>query len=185
MCMGPAHRLGGFVGGAALATALHQPLWVAVASAGIATVTAGGRPSPDVDQFKGWRLADKLTPDELLGKGGPMQHRGITHFWGIPLAAAVAVVVFVPGLWIAWAALAGWASHLLLDWVFGQRAWGRGPGIPLTGIWWGHHGLGLDAGGLVERFVLMPILALAGPVILAWPQIPALTHGATAAWHAL
>jgi hypothetical protein len=55
----------------------------------------------------------------------------------------------------------------------------------VAGIWWGHHGLGLDAGGLVERFVLMPILALAGPVILAWPQIPALTHGATAAWHAL
>jgi hypothetical protein len=160
MCMAPCHRLGGFVAGAALAAATHQPLWVAVASAGIATVAAAGRLSPDVDQFKGWRLADKLTPDEMLGKGGP-------------------------GLWIAWAALAGWVSHLLLDWAFGQAdPWAhRGPGIPVW-PWWGHVGLGLDAGGLLERFVLTPALVVAGAVVLAWPYAAPFVRTATTAWEA-
>jgi membrane-bound metal-dependent hydrolase YbcI (DUF457 family) len=184
MCMAPCHRLGGFVAGAALAAATHQPLWVAVASAGIATVAAAGRLSPDVDQFKGWRLADKLTPDEMLGKGGPLQHRGITHFWGLPLAASVAVSGS-PGLWIAWAALAGWVSHLLLDWAFGQAdPWAhRGPGIPVW-PWWGHVGLGLDAGGLLERFVLTPALVVAGAVVLAWPYAAPFVRTATTAWEA-
>jgi hypothetical protein len=79
MCMRPAHQLGGFVAGAALAMYAHQPLWVAVPSAAVASLTAGGRFSPDADQYKGWKLFDKYTPDELLGRGGPLQHRGITH----------------------------------------------------------------------------------------------------------
>jgi hypothetical protein len=64
MCMAPAHHWGGFVAGAALAVYAHQPLWVAVPSAAVASLTAGGRFSPDADQYKAWRLFDKYTPDE-------------------------------------------------------------------------------------------------------------------------
>jgi membrane-bound metal-dependent hydrolase YbcI (DUF457 family) len=183
MCMRPAHQLGGFVAGAALAMYAHQPLWVAVPSAAVASLTAGGRFSPDADQYKGWKLFDKYTPDELLGRGGPLQHRGITHWWLIP--AAVGAGLYVAGggawwVWWAWVLLAGWVSHLLLDFVFGQAdPWAhRGPGVPFW-PWWGHHGVGLDAGGWLERRILVPVLAAAGAVALSWPQVPALIHAAT------
>jgi hypothetical protein len=87
------------------------------------------------------------------------------------------------GPWWVWMLLAGWVSHLVADWAFGKRAWGRGPGIPL-GPWSHHHGLGLDAGGLLERFVLVPVLAVAGPAILAWPYAAPLVRTATTAWEA-
>jgi membrane-bound metal-dependent hydrolase YbcI (DUF457 family) len=186
MCMAPAHRLGGFVAGAALAVYAHQPLWVAVPSAAVASLTAGGRFSPDADQYKAWKLFDKYTPDELLGRGGPLQHRGITHWWLIP--AAVGAGLYVAGggawwVWWVWVLLAGWVSHLLLDFVVGQGWGGRGDGIPVW-PWWGHVGLGLDAGGLLERFVLVPVLAVAGPAILAWPYAAPLVRTATTAWEA-
>jgi hypothetical protein len=77
VCLAPAHHLAGFATGAALATLAHQPWWVAVGSACLASVTAGGVLSPDVDQFKLWRALDRWLPDEWLGEGGPLQHRGI------------------------------------------------------------------------------------------------------------
>jgi hypothetical protein len=182
MCLRTAHYLAGFATGAALAMHAHQPAWVAVGSAGLAAVTAGGVLSPDVDQFKVWRALDRWLPDEWLGEGGPLQHRGLSHWWGIP--AAVAVWLYVSGgPWWAWMLLAGWVSHLAADWAFGKRAWGRGPGIPFL-PWWGHRGLGGDAGGLLERFVLVPVLAVAGPVILAWPLLGPLVRTATTAWEA-
>jgi hypothetical protein len=52
MCLATAHHLAGFATGAALAVHAHQPAWVAVGSACLAAVTAGGVLSPDVDQFK-------------------------------------------------------------------------------------------------------------------------------------
>lgn len=182
MCMAPAHHLAGFATGAALAACAHQPAWVAVGSASLAAITAGGVLSPDVDQYKPWRALDRWLPDEWLGEGGPLQHRGVSHWWGIP--AAVAAWLYVSGgPWWAWMLLAGWVSHLVADWAFGQRAWGRGPGIPLL-PWWGHHGLGGDAGGMLERFVLVPVLAVAGPAILAWPYAAPLVRTATTAWEA-
>jgi membrane-bound metal-dependent hydrolase YbcI (DUF457 family) len=160
MCYATAHHLAGFVTGAALATAAHQPAWVAVASAALASVTAGGVLSPDVDQFKVWRALDRWLPDEWLGEGGPLQHRGISHWFGWPLAAVLWAVYALPPSGYAWAVyalIAGWASHLLLDFAFGKRAWGRGPGIPLA-PWWAHVGIGLDAGGMLEVWILRPVL---------------------------
>jgi hypothetical protein len=81
--------------------------------------------------------------------------------------------------------LAGWVSHLLLDFVFGQAdPWAhRGPGIPVW-PWWGHIGVGFDAGGWLERRALVPVLAVAGPAILAWPLLGPLVRTATTAWEA-
>lgn len=177
MCDAKTHRLFGAYAGAGLAYATHQPLPAVVAAAGIAALFAGGRLSPDVDQFKGWRRLDKWLPDELLGHGGPLGHRRLSHWWGIPAAAGAALfaahaVAPGPG-WLVWvwlaavAALAGWVSHLAADWVFGKACWqdGRGPGIPLA-PWWAHHGLGLDSGGATEM-VMRWALSVA-PVALIW-----------------
>jgi len=167
MCMALAHSLAGFATGAALAVHAGQPAWVASGSAVLATITASGRLSPDVDQYGLWRRLDRWLPDELLGAGGPLQHRGVSHWWGWPAAAAVYLSAHA-GPWWVWMLLAGWVSHLFADAVFGKRAWGRGPGIPLF-PWWFHVGVGLDAGGILERWVLVPALAVAGPMILLWP----------------
>jgi hypothetical protein len=182
MCEAPAHHLAGFVTGAALAAHAHQPWWVAVGSACLASLTAGGVLSPDVDQFKLWRALDRWLPDEWLGEGGPLQHRGLSHWWVIP-AAAAAYLYVVGGPWWAWMLLAGWASHLVADFVIGQGWGGREDGIPFW-PWWGHIGLGGDAGGLLERWVLVPVLAVAGPAILTWPHLGPLVRTATTAWAA-
>lgn len=122
----------------------------------VAALTAGGPLSPDIDQYGPWRTADDVLPDELLGRGGPMQHRGITHWWGLQAAAAVALAytdATLPGpWWLAWAALTGWASHLIGDFLFGRAVYARTPsgalvrvvgeGIPMS-PWWNHRGLGI------------------------------------------
>nr|WP_088320311.1 metal-dependent hydrolase [Kineosporia sp. R_H_3] len=157
--MGSTHRALGFVAGAAF---------------GSATVTAAGRLSPDADQYRGWRLADRVTPDELLGRGRPMQHRGITHWWAWPAAAsAVLVLGDVPerGGWV-WLLLcslvAGWWSHLLGDLVFGRADGfsGRGPGVPVL-PWWAHLGVGLRCGGLLERVTGVALVPLGVWVVAA------------------
>lgn len=151
---GITHRLLGACSGAAVAGAAAWP-WPHVVLGGLlATVTAGGRTSPDVDQHYLWYLADKILPDEWLGNNGPLQHRGIAHWWGLPATAALVVWSTVPArwTWLAYALLVGWSSHLVGDYLFGRAGQGRGPGIPFA-PWWNHRGLGLAVGGLFERIV--------------------------------
>ncbi len=161
--MGPTHRALGAVFGVGYAVAMQLPLGGVVACGALGTVTAAGATSPDVDQRRGWRLAEKVAPDELLGRGGPMQHRGITHWWGAALVVtALWWTALVPltgdggrGSLVGHAAgalLAGWWSHLAGDLVFGKAdvRSGRGPGIPVM-PWWGHVGLSLDCGGRLEK----------------------------------
>ena len=124
----------------------------------MATVTAGGRFSPDADQYDSWELwrhpwrwlawAVTLAPAwrrERGEHGDPAQHRGITHWWGVPAALAVALLMASSTVagpwWLAWAALAGWTSHLVGDWLCGRQVWGQhGHGIPMA-PWWRHRGL--------------------------------------------
>ena len=161
------HHLAGAAAGLGLAATLSWPLWQAGMAAAAGGSTAGGRWSPDADQYRWWRRTDRILPDELLGNSGPLRHRGITHWWGIPALAAVAVLVLVPAplRWPAWALITGWCSHLAGDFVFGAACpyEHRGPGIPLA-PWWRHRGMGLDSGGLVERWVAAPALL----VLLGW-----------------
>jgi len=158
------HYLGGAASGLALASTLALPLPQAALSTGLAAVTAGGRFSPDMDQYKWWRTADLLLPDELLGGGGPLQHRGITHWWGLPALAAYAAWHHAVLSWWVGALLIGWISHLVGDFVFGKKLWGQcAGGIPLL-PWTEHIGLGLDSGGWLDRFVASPALA----ALLGW-----------------
>ena len=136
-------------------------------------MTAAGPLSPDLDQYGPWRAADRVLPDEGLGHGGPMRHRGITPWWGIP-AALAPMTLLAPAdwRWVMWALLAGWVSHLLGDLAFGRASRGRGPGIPVA-PWWGHVGLGLDCGGAVEAAVRALVL----PVALGWLGLAVVGHG--------
>ncbi len=165
--MATTHRLTGAAAGLALASATAAGTLHTVGTIVIATITAAGVTSPDIDQRRGWHLADALLPDELAGHGGPLRHRGLAHWWGLPVAAAVITLHVVPGRWqwLALAALAGWTSHLFGDFVFGKasRYQGRGPGIPLAPWWW-HLGLGLDTGGRLEMLVRW----LGLPAVLTW-----------------
>lgn len=108
--------------------------------------------SPDVDQRRFYRRLDKILPDEWLGNGGPLQHRGASHWIGLPVVMLAAWQMFLasapafsPIAWAGWAIATGWVSHLLLDWLFGHAV--RSPegllivraGVP-TMPWWRHRG---------------------------------------------
>lgn len=151
------HRLCGFTAGLGAVAVLPLTPVEAVGVVVLSTVVAGGHMSPDMDQRKWWRILDKVLPDEWLGNGGPLQHRGITHWWGLVLAGLVVATFTVGFPWWVIGLTAGWGSHLLGDAVYGARSPGRGPGIPL-GPWWGHHGAGFHSGGTGEIFIARPIL---------------------------
>jgi len=143
---GSTHRLLAASASLAVSTGLGVPAWQTAASAVIATATASGWLSPDADQS--WL------------RWAPGGHRGLTHWWGLPGLAALAVLVLVPAdaAWPFWALLVGWSSHLLGDFVFGERP----PGIPMA-PWWAYAGLTLNSGGVIERG-----LRWAWPAALIW-----------------
>jgi hypothetical protein len=144
---GSTHRL--FAASVSLAVstvaAPGAPAWQAAASAVIATAAAAGWTSPDADQsWLSW---------------APGGHRGLTHWWLLPALGAAAVLVFVPaaGAWPLWALLLGWSSHLVGDFIFGDRP----PGIPMA-PWWAYAGLRLNSGGGVERVLRRCLPAVIG-----------------------
>jgi len=165
--MGATHRLLGAAAGVVWAGSQHLGPGQTVVGVAVAVLTSAGGTSPDVDQSWAWRRTGRVLPARAFGHGGPMRHRGLSHWWGLPAGAALWLAAAAPGwYWVAAAALVGWGSHLLGDLVFGRHdvRSARGPGIPLA-PWWGHVGLGLDVGGTLERLVMQ---RLALPLALAW-----------------
>lgn len=151
------HVLIGASAGLGYTVARGLPVWQCLIGAGVGAAVG---PLPDVDNHRWWKRLDRVLPDEWLGHGGPLQHRGLTHWWALPAVAWLAAVRFVPHWWWVFAAVVGWASHLVGDLLFGEadRYAHRGPGIPL-GPWFGYVGLGLKSGGIGER-VLAPLIGL-------------------------
>lgn len=174
-------------GGAALGLAVAQtgiaagwPVRDAVLLAVVSTVTG---PLPDIDQRRTWRTLDRWLPDELLGAGGPLQHRGISHWIGWPpLAAAAwwALLAVRPALhavwWAGYGLALGVASHLILDALYGRQV--RMPtgaivvrrGIP-TLPWWRHRGGIWTSSGPGSQLAGLALTACSG--WLAW----LITHG--------
>ena len=106
---GKGHRVLGAGAGVtyAAATGLPLPLWPVSGALGCAT--SNGWSSPDADQtWLRWL---------------PGGHRGPTHWVGWPLILAAAVHVLGWPWWVG-ALNAGWASHLLGDFLVGERPWG-------------------------------------------------------------
>jgi hypothetical protein len=172
--MGAGHRSGGVIAGLAFGMAAGLNPVQTLACAGIGSVFAAGRWfSPDVDQHPLWRIVDELIPDELLdrrripgwspGKGGPLQHRGCSHWWGWHVMWTALIVAWWPPYWWALqAVVVAWVSHLILDfcWGMGHAESGRRGGIPIM-PWWGHVGIEWDVGGAWEKFVtafVMPVV---------------------------
>jgi hypothetical protein len=172
------HVLIGAVAGMGYAAAQGLPSWQCLISAGLAGMAG---PAPDVDNRRWWKRLDRLLPDEWLGHGGPLQHRGLTHWWVLPAVGWTVAAHEAPEAWWVFAMLAGWISHLAGDLAFGEanRYAHRGPGVPI-GPWFWHVGVGLKSGGLAET-VLTPVIAAAGAawaVITltdAWPLVHQLT----------
>lgn len=132
--MGPAHAawsLSHSVPAAIVAYRAGMPPDAAALLVTAATVTAGGRLSPDIDQHP----------------RSPWRHRRETHWWGWPAAGALlaagaaAAALLWPWWWWPCALLAGWAagwgSHVTGDFLCG-KAWIRegrvlrSAGVPLT-----------------------------------------------------
>lgn len=170
------HRFAGVATVLALAHAYPSPgLAVGIACAS-AALTAGGATSPDLDNQRAAKAIDTLVPDEILGYGGPLGHRQLAHWWGLPAIAAVLawIPVAASPWWVqalAVGALIGWSSHLVCDFAVGAPGYGHGIGVPLL-PWSAHVGLGLRNEGWTAHLigVLLPVAC----GWLAW----------TLAWHA-
>lgn len=156
---GSTHRLFAASVSLAVSTSAGSPLWQGAAAAVIATASSAGWTSPDADQS--WL------------RWAPGGHRGFTHWWGLPALLAVGTLVFIPpeAAWAVWALLLGWGSHLVGDFIFGERP----AGIPMA-PWWAYAGLGFNSGGALER-----TLRWAWPVALA-VQVWFYRGGGAVAW---
>jgi hypothetical protein len=92
------HVLGGALAGLAFAqvTMANAPPDAApnalLTAAVVGVVAASTATLPDICQHRAWRTADAVLPDEALGHGGPLQHRGISHWWGVLYLAAAVLV---------------------------------------------------------------------------------------------
>jgi membrane-bound metal-dependent hydrolase YbcI (DUF457 family) len=140
--MAPSHRLFAATSYAALAVVTRQPLPAVLIGSLVATATAAGATSPDVDLTRPMILAGKA-----LGPLGFLvaHRRGLTHCW---VVVAVLWRWWLPTLdstlgWAAIALLIGWASHIVGDAIFGKvpLLW---PGGPMVG-------LGLKTDGWLEH----------------------------------
>src|SRR5689334_5875386 len=87
----------------AVATPAGLPHWQAVGGILAAVAFSSGVTSPDIDNTPAWKRLDRWIPDELLGDGGPLGHRELTHWWGIPALLA----------WLIWALPLGPCEPLL------------------------------------------------------------------------
>jgi membrane-bound metal-dependent hydrolase YbcI (DUF457 family) len=151
------HVLVGAAAGAGLAVADGQGPLLAAATV---LVAAAAAPIPDLDNASWWKTLDRVVPDEVLGHGGPMRHRGLMHWWVLPVVFTATVTVAAPieARWALLAAAAGWGSHIVADFLVGARSPYRGPGVPVAPWWW-HVGLGLHNGSVPARVVESVVVA--------------------------
>src|SRR4051812_41917139 len=91
--MGPTHRLAGFLSGEVVALLTHQSwAWVPISGL-VASASAHGWASPDIDQTAPWVAVRKRLPAPLAKV---LNHRELAHWWGIPGLAAVASLQLAP-----------------------------------------------------------------------------------------
>jgi hypothetical protein len=138
--MGRSHRLLGALAGASYAVVTGQRGAVVAVAAVVATATSHGPTSPDGDQTgQWWPALTGFAPTWVRG------HRGLLHWWGLPVLAWLAVRLLDPQVqWAAHVLIVGWASHIMGDAIFGR--------VPLLPWGW-RLGAGLDTDGPLEAGV--------------------------------
>jgi hypothetical protein len=125
--MGPSHRLLGGLVGASFAAMTGQSFTRVVLAGIVASATSSGDTSPDLDQSETWRACTRLLPASWR------RHRGLTHWWALPVAAWFLVPDGDPTVaWVIQALILGWGSHILGDAVFGKVP--LVPGGPYIGL---------------------------------------------------
>lgn len=174
--MGPTHRLFGAACGAGVSLWAGQSETMVLMAGLVASATSHGWSSPDVDQSRPWVAVRRALP----GSGRWMNHRtGITHWWGLALAAWLCIELLLPSeaLWPARALLVGWCSHLVGDAIFGRiPVW---PGGPMVGV--GLRTDGFLESGKLGRYRILPIspLKIALLAWIGWMAQPLLPAGTT------
>jgi uncharacterized metal-binding protein len=156
---GNAHRGAALAIQVAAGTAMHEHPWQIVAGIPFAVAFSAGPTSPDIDDTRTWKKLDKWVPDEWLGFGGPLQHRGLMHWVGWPVIGALLIRAFMAGspvAFLAWAVVIGVGSHVASDVMFGQRGYGTQRGVPLL-LWTCHVGVGRKSDGVLQHLVLWPV----------------------------
>jgi membrane-bound metal-dependent hydrolase YbcI (DUF457 family) len=132
---GNGHLAAAAMSAVAVSAHLDQPLWQRALSPAIALATAK---APDVDNSRWWQELRQHVPIKVVRSA--LNHRGITHWWGVPLALWWAQD---DPSWVFVALITGYASHLVADALFGKT------GVPLVGWGW-HVGLRLQMGKWLE-----------------------------------
>jgi hypothetical protein len=164
--MGPNHAVAGACVWLAAAPALHITGLPAVAGLVVTVACSHGRLSPDMDNYP------------MLGRLWPGGHRGLSHWWPLPLAVFLAA--WTSGVWWWWAPAAAalaWAGHIAADGVFG-----RVPVLPRLSGGWVYAGVGFRTDGMVERWAATPALVVGcawllyrtvAPYLVAHPAVSA------------
>jgi hypothetical protein len=156
---GTQHRIVAAAAWPAVATAFTVPHWQVALGVIPAVAFSAGITSPDVDNARTWKKLDKWIPDEMLGAGGPLGHRELVHWWGIPALAALFLwwKDLGPAEFALWAAVVGWGSHDAMDAPFGQGGYSIRPGIPVLpwGPW--RISLGFKSDGIASAILIWPI----------------------------
>lgn len=178
---GTQHRIVAAATWPAVATVVGAPHWQALLGILPAVAFSAGITSPDMDNTRTWKKLDRFIPDELLGDGGPLGHRELIHWWGLP--ALVAFFLWKtdlgPAEFLLWAATVGWASHLASDAPFGRGGYSIRPGIPI--LPWGALRLcvGFKSDGIASAILIWPICGLLWWFTLGTPgheHLTALIH---------
>lgn len=161
------HRQAGYLCGISAGILLNYLPFECILVGAIATITSGGKTSPDLDQTDMYNL---LLPKAWKG------HRKLTHWWGWPAFIWFGILIYWqqnhPDAWwfsILWILTLGWSSHLLIDFIFGDAGYGRGAGIPLSPLG-NHRGLlgkknGLKSDGITAKVTTRLIFPISCVVI--------------------
>lgn len=174
---GTHHRIVAAAAWPALASLTHVPHWQAVVGILPAVAFSAGVSSPDVDNTRLWKRLDRWIPDELLGAGGPLGHRELIHWWGLP--ALLAFFLWKADLgaaeFVLWAACVGWGSHVVADAGFGMGGYSIREGVPVFP--WGQTriGLGFRSDGIASAICIGPVCAVGWWFALGAPGAARLT----------
>lgn len=154
------HRASACLGCLLIAQGLGLPGGQQLVAAAIGLTFGGGRLSPDVDQL--WADMGRQRADDPK----MLDHHGITHCPWPPLAVAAALAALAllwPALVVMVFAPLAWVIHDLGDVLIGRGGNEINAGVPITGLWWGHVGLGVfRSGGAVARLL----------TVVCWLAIP-------------